>query len=446
MSEHRHFTEDEFLDALASEGVEGDDLCRTAEQCPVCRSRCQSARTWASLIGTRDVWEETNTVAQPVTLNEGHMAILRGIIALERRTKKAAPDAETIVSTLPSNNVDSWSASLADVAPSSGLAEVLIEAARRYYNRAPRDAQTILDIAERVVTQLIPRAVRLEADLWKERANALRHLSEYRRALDALQKAEALYRQLPVPAYDLAFVAWSRGSIFFVQKRFEQARRELARASAGFRSYSDEVHLAKVRSVEGGILFEEGDIAAAREVFSEVAELASGFDDREMLARQFANLCTCDLRLGDIASGCRYGESAIALFDELAFPTEKARLLWSIGESLINLNRPNDALRYVRDAAAQFEALHMPDDAASAHLDTLAILLEKGTADEVARLASHIAAICVREGIDIDAACAIDYLKQAVEQLKATTPLVRYVRAYVTARMQGKAVEFDPPS
>src|SRR5437879_537316 len=73
-------------------------------------------------------------------------------------------------------------------------------------------------------------------------------------------------------------------------------------------------------------------------------------------------------------------------------------------KSLVVLGQPNEALEYIRVAASRFEQLSMLGDAASAHLDTLDLLLRRGDAEAAAAIAKHVVALCRREGADVDAA------------------------------------------
>ncbi len=430
---HRHLTDEELLLVL-------EETSPPAIDCAQCSERLEQMREWVDRLQQPDVWNEVPmTVTPPPMPND-----LAGIIALDVRMRGEAQHAEETIEQLRSAPIERWSETLQTLPQNTGLATALIDAARARFHQSPREAQSILDLAAAVLENIKPPAITAEAELFKQRANVYRLLGDFQSALGAIEHAERLFRTLPVPAYDLAFVAWNRGSIYMKMKRFAEAKQELANAAKTFSAYGDEIHLAQVRGVEGAVLFDEGNIAGAREIFREVAAAADRYDDTECLARQYANLCSCDLRLGDIESASAYAERARSLYEELGMASEAVRLQWSIGEALAE-REPDKALHFLREAASRFEQLGMTADAAMALLDTLGILLERGEAGTVAQLATHIAALFTREGMHVDAAHAIDYLRRAVDGKEATPALIRYVHDYVEQRVRGDQVPFEPP-
>jgi len=430
---HRHLTDEELLLVLEEESPPRPD-------CIQCSERLDQMADWLDKLRKPELWDEVPmTVTPPPMSND-----LAGIIALDVRLRSEAQQAHETIEQLDAVAIADWPETLRNLPQSSGLAAALIDAARARFHQSPRDAQAILDLAAKVLAVIKPPAVSTEAELYKQRANAYRLLGDFHAALAAIDRAEQLYRTLPVPAYDLAFVAWCRGSIYSTMKRFSEAKRELQSAAKTFQAYGDEIHLSHVRGVEGVVLYDEGDIAAAREIFREVAAAADRFDDMESLARQYHNIASCDLRLGDFATAREHAERATTLYEQLEMPSEAVRLQWSIGDALSETD-PDKALHYLRDAASRFEQLGMTADAAMAHLDTLGILLAQGDTATVAQLAAHIAALFTREGMQIDAAHAIDYLRRAVNGNEATPALVRYVHDYVEQRVRGDEVTFEPP-
>jgi len=430
---HRHLTDEDLLLKLEESRPGSLD-------CAHCQERLDQMREWVDQLREPGVWNEVPmTVSPPPMPND-----LAGIIALDGRLRSETRQAQETIEQLDSTPVETWPATLNVLPATIGLATALIDAARARFHQSPRDAQSILDLAAEVLSKIHPPARSTEADLFRQRANAYRLLGDFQSALAAIDRAEQLYCTLPVPAFDLAFVAWSRGGIYATMKRFTEARQELAKAAKTLAAYGDEIHLAQVRGVEASVSFDEGNIAEAREMYREVAAAAERFDDSESLARTYANLCGCDLRLGDTESARANAERARVLYEELDMPSEAVRLQWSIGDALSRQD-PDKALHYLRDAASRFEQLGMTADAAMAHLDTLGILLEQGDTETVASLASHIAALFTREGLHVDAAHAIDYLRRAVEGNDATPALVRYVHDYVEQRVRGDEVTFEPP-
>jgi hypothetical protein len=162
------------------------------------------------------------------------------------------------------------------------------------------------------------------------------------------------------------------------------------------------------------------------------------------MSRLLANLCTCDMRLGDVVRGRAYGVQAAALFAKHGMETEALRLFWSIAEALAVTGATDGALGQLQETAARFERLGMLGVAADVSLDTLQFLLTDGDHEEAARLAASLAARFRKENDAIGAAHAFAYFEEAASALRATPALVDYVRFYFTARATGEDMPFVP--
>jgi len=433
-----HFHTDELLAFLNDDG-NLVDLAKVRDHlslCDDCRAQFEELKVWNASLSDRTLWAlrpvQTETV-DPL-----------GIMALSARAAAEDAAADDLVATLPVDQIEAWRA--ASAAPlehrTAGLVRRLIREARTRYERAPVDALTILDVALEIAESLTPRTLHLEGELWKERGNALRLLGRYPEALRALDKAETAYGKVPVAEFDRAFVIWARATVYWAMKRFEDARALASRAEETFREFHDEIHVAQIQLLEGGIRFEEGDIVGARTVF-EAIRPAEQFEDEETLARLFANLCTCDMRLGNLARGRTQGARAAALFARLGMDTEALRLFWSVAEAMAT-DAPDGALGQLHEAAERFERLGMLGVAADVSLDTLRLLLDDGKFEEATRLAASLAARFGQEEVAIDAAHAFAYFQEAAAALRATPALLDYLRFYLTARAGGAEMPFAP--
>jgi tetratricopeptide (TPR) repeat protein len=365
--------------------------------------------------------------------------------ALLRQARRAFDDLKMPLEAGFVADVGTWARAFA--APeerTTGLVRRLIHEARARHERVPLDALTMLDLAVEITESLVPRGLHMEGELWKERGNALRHLGRYPEALRALDRADRAYGQVPATTFERAFVLWARATVYWAMKRFDDARALASRAEETFREYGDDVDAARVQILEGGIRFDEGDIAGARAVFDGALPIIEQFEDEETLARLLANLCTCDVRLGDIARGRTYGAHAAALFAKLGMDTEALRLFWSVAEALAVTGANDGALGQLQQTAARFERLGMLGVAADVSLDTVRFLLADGKYEEAARLAASLAARFRSENDAVDTAHAFAYFQEAATKPRATPALVDYVRFYLDARAGGEDVSFAP--
>jgi len=431
-----HFRTDELLAFLGDDGnlVDLAEVRKHLPLCDDCRARFEELKAWHASLSDRTLWALRTDAVEP-----------HGIVVLSARAAAEDAAADDFIATLPAERVDTWKATCA--APehrTAGLVRKLIREARARYARIPTDSLTILDVALEIAESLTPRTLHLEGELWKERGNALRHLGRYREALRALDKAESAYGKVPVAEFDRAFVIWARATVYWAMKRFDDARALASRAEETFREYHDEIHAAQVQLLEGGVRFDEGDIVGARAVFETVLPAIERFEDEETLARLFANLCTCEIRLGDVSHARAHGVRAAALFACLRMDTEALRLFWSVAEAMAEASNRDVALEQLRETAAQFASVGMLGVAADVSLDTLRLLLDDGRYDEAARLAALLAARFRQEEVAIDAAHAFAYFQEAAAAQQATPALVDYLRHYLTARAEGDNVRFEP--
>jgi len=94
-----------------------------------------------------------------------------------------------------------------------------------------------------------------------------------------------------------------------------------------------------------------------------------------------------------------------------------------------------------------FERLSMSADAGFAGLDLLEALLADGSAPkEAERLARSLAEFFVAAGVNVSAARAIGYLRDAAVARTADAALVAYVRRYIHRAEVDAEQSFEPPT
>jgi len=448
MTEH---CDDGALLALLDENEHGADLAairRHLAECRVCSEKLEELRHWSALFAEAATWQlqqrsadyelDRNTASEP-------SAALANLI---QRVFDEDAAAAAFVTGLPHDDISLWLVLINQNTrvQTLGLVRALLDQARARHNQAPLQAVQVLDSAMVVLQRIQPLDIRLEGDIWKERANAFRLLGRYGEALVALDDAERCYQRCVTWAYDCGFVYWSRATTFFATKRFRDARFAIQRAAEIFRSHGDEVRLAQIRILEASILFDEGDIAAARATFAALEPVLRGLGDDESRARVLANLAGCEVRLGETAAAVDHADVAARLYDELHMEAEAVRLCWSLGDALKLEGKTDEALRALRRAAVHFEALEMKGAVASVGLDTAELLNERGEFEEATEISARLVGYFRNEGADVDAANAVYYLQRAIEAMVVTPELFDYLRLYLIAREAGESTDFRPPT
>lgn len=410
MSEH---PPDDVLFAYLDRDEEAPTVGEHLAGCATCQETLVELAHFAAALREPAVWERSS---------ESAATDVEPFVQLARRIAEEDRAAAEFVGRLRAFDVETWEVRLkaASESWSPGLVRCLIRAAREQHNASPRNALVVLDCAMLVLRNTTPGALRLEGDVWKERANALRLLGEYSGALAALDTAELCYRTFPAPAYDCAVVDWGRASVNFALKQFQTARMYAASAAEVFEAHGDTERLWQLRILEGSILFDEGNLEAAAHMFSSVVSVLSGGHDDETLARALANLSGCEIRLGAVREACGHGRRAASLYERLGMPAEAVRLYWSLGEAMRHLGLSEEAFACLRKAADHFEALDMLADAAAVSLDVAELLYERGDRREAAQLAARLLRHFREADAGIDAARALRLLQEAIARETAT--------------------------
>lgn len=418
--------------------------------CSECLWRLEDLRRFVDLLSDPTINPNSPTVMprSAVVGAEPHLVDLR-----QRSSRRAEENtlAKATFQALQSLPVEQWLLNIPPKARSGGMVRELIRAARAEYDRLPRRALLLLDVAEDIAWGLPWGDDQAEQRglIAKTRAEALRMLGRHGSALESLDLAEGLLSQLPASAYDLAFVHWVRAVVLFGLSRYDEALPVARQAIATFREYGDLDNAERVRMIEGTILCEQGDVQTAHRTFSRLVIFFGRRDDREMVARLNANLAECEVRLDRRDVAHEYAEDAMRTYDELGFATEKVRVRWILGHALMRAGNPEEAVEELRSAATAFADLGMTGEEAAVGLDLAELYLSVGEWNEAETLARNLADRFSAAGAPVHRARAFAYLQEAVASRPEAAELVellKYLRSYLAAAdVDDEPVPFHPP-
>src|SRR5206468_12380199 len=111
----------------------------------------------------------------------------------------------------------------------AGVVRVLCSSARGLREKNPEHALRVADEAASIAEMLPPQrydavtANELRASAHLERGNALRYLTRYGEALDALDAAQAAYEAGPLAERALAMVDYVRSIVYMESERIDDA-------------------------------------------------------------------------------------------------------------------------------------------------------------------------------------------------------------------------------
>ena len=336
----------------------------------------------------------------------------------------------------------------------AGVVRRLCVESRQLRERQPMHALVVADAAIAIADQLAferyPSALldELRGDAWYERANVLRYLGRYPEALDALDISARAFARSPVAAFSGAIVDYLRSVIFVELDRFDDARR-LARKSARiFRQFGENERFLHAKIVEASVLFHENRLRESRELFVSLLPQAKDLGKPETLARLFANVANCEVRLGEFDSAESYFARALSLYEAVGLETGKIRTRWNIGSLRLAAGDVEEGLLRLREARREFEQIGAHTDAALVTLEIVEALLSTGErrdAHEAAELCSGLADSFAAVGMTGNALTAVGFLRQAFESGQVTPDLVRHIRQYIETRPDQEGNPFIPP-
>jgi tetratricopeptide (TPR) repeat protein len=227
--------------------------------------------------------------------------------------------------------------------------------------------------------------------------------------------------------------------------RYDDARRLARKSARVFRQFGESERFLHAKIVEACVLFHEERIAQSRELFLSLIPGAKELGQAETLARLFANIANCDVRLGDFDSAEGYFARALSLYEAVGLETGKIRTRWNIGSLRIAAGDVEEGLLRLREARREFDRIGAHTDAALVTLEIVEALLSTGDTREAADLCSGLAESFAAVGMTGNALTALAFLRQTFETGQATPDLVRHIRAYIGTRPDQEGQPFVPP-
>jgi tetratricopeptide (TPR) repeat protein len=437
----------EYLDD--PEAFEGrPDLEMHLAFCRACSGLLEELRTFEATLATDAFWAVAEAGGEEPP---GELRAVAELIAQEDA------EAERLLAPLLSSPVSFRRANVTSLPEmrTAGVVRRLRAESRALRERQPMHALVLADAAI-ALSDLLPSRRYPESLLddlrgggWLERANVLRYLGRYPEALDAADIAARAFARSTVAVYSLALVDYLRAVIFVETERREEALVLVRKCARVFRQFGEDDRYVHARMVEASVLFDQNRYRDARDLFVSLVRVAKGLGDAATLARLYANVANCQLRLHELESAGVYFARALSLYEALGMETERIRTRWSIGSLRIANGDIPDGLARLREARREFDELGLRSDAALVTLDIAEALLAAGHAAgarEAAELCASIVESFTAVGMTGHAMTALAFLHEAFETGRATPALVRHVRHYLETRPDHGGHPFAPPA
>jgi len=416
--------------------------------CSACRALLEELRAFDVTLSTGAIWEAPTSDAEPRPPETIRM--LAGLLA--REDAEAKEMLEPLLGSPAAFRRANITAN--PLMHTAGVVRRLCAESRQLRERQPMHALVVADAAIAIADQLpyvrypLTLTDELRGDAWYERANVLRYLGRYPEALDALDIAAGAFTRSPVAAFSGAMIDYLRSVIFVELDRFGDARRLARKSARVFRQFGESERFLHAKIVEASILFHEDRLRESRELFVSLLPGAKTLGKPETLARLFANIANCEVRLGELESAEGYFARALSLYEAVGLESGKIRTRWNLASLRIAAGDLADGLNRLSQARREFDQIGAHTDAALVTLEMVEVLLstnERRAAREAAELCSGLAESFAAVGMTGNALTALAFLRQAFETGQVTPDLVRHIRRYIETRPDQEGHPFVPP-
>ena len=427
----RHI-DDRELAAFRAEALtekERSRVRRHLESCATCRERLDAVNVVA-FTRAQDRAREFATTAR----------------RLQRERNEAADVVHALLRDTPS---DEWPR-LAEEASmrNSGALDQLAAEVRKRLATDPREALALstlaTSIAETLPNDSYPAVVlaQMRATAWKDRAHVLKYLFRLPEAMEAIQRADERLAGFAAVDHDRAVVQLVRAAILLESGATDDAMRETLAARQVFSEFGDMRRFLYAGVVVGNILYDRGQYSEARELFTSLLQVATDIGDAETQARLHNNLGYCATHLDDMQKANIHFSEAVRHFNDLGMHVEGTRTERGAGVRLRAKGDYAGGIRRLRDARRQFRAAGLVEEAGRCGLDIAEALLERGDADNAAKLARELVDEFIAADLNNRAITALKYLQQAIVQETASPATVRNVHHYLELLRTEPALDF----
>lgn len=434
----QHYDETTLIDVAIGEAEL--PLVREVEQhaaeCRACSEALGALREFATELRNADNWR--NEEPRFPSSREVDVAMQPVVDAARRLSDEEREAAE-------------WLATRRGPAPqTAGMVRLLLVTARDKFDHDPAaavsDAGNAISIAD-VLPDAYPGVLRAElrASARREAANALRLLGRFEESLQRLDEAAKVLEPFPSAGFQRACIQYVRGTVLWQLHHPAEALAAAEECAETFVIYGDVKRAAHAAILAGGISFERGDTAKARDLFMEQIRPLQNLGDTRNLANVFNNIGHCNVVLGDRESAATFFLQALRLFDELGYATSKAHVQWGLARLLLADGKSADAIARLEQAESDFSRLQMRTQEGLVGLELVELRLALGQSAGIAARCRDLLAIFRGAGLPDNANAALAYLQEAVQNERVDIPTVQHVRLYLEALPTTPQLLFAPP-
>src|SRR5258708_3648718 len=425
-----HYDDEALLMYAEGSSPIGEEITAHVSGCGECAEMLSAHRELAALLKTAEVW------AQPTAAGAAVVAKGRELATVASRLDGEQSVAEAMVDDMVDSPPSWWRTKLMrEGGETVGVVRALLDRMRAVLPKAPLQALDVTTIAVDVANDLsitgypsdLVFAARGHA--WRDHAYVLSFLGRFSEALEAVDRAELLFRQTALSDYELARVDLVRASVLQSLDRIDEAVTLSQRASDTFLEFGDRARYINARVTAAAMLFQQRAFREALEAWESVMDDAAIEDMTRVMVTN--NLGMCYRELGQYDRAVNYLSRAVAEYEMLGVPAERARNRWSLATTLVAAGRISDALPIFEQTWKEFQDLGMEADAAIVGLEFAEALLLVGRPERVPEICRTLLDRFTSAGMASRAITALAFLREAVALGQAHPTLVPHVHEYL---------------
>jgi tetratricopeptide (TPR) repeat protein len=433
MSMNRHYDDETLLEFVEGTSALSEEIATHAASCPDCASEIDSHREMIEVMKEPTVWNRKPV--EPVTPPAERLARLT---SFKQRLDGEDAAAKELVSTLLKGPSAWWRNAVRQnsAGRTAGMVRQLLAKMRELYARAPADALVVTSLANELANGLSIKdypsdyVITLRAQTLRDHAYVLSIIGRYPDAESAVEQAERLIKQTPVPDYELARLDLVRAEIYRITERVPQAKEAAARAARTFRRFGDRPAWVNAQVYTGAVFFRNNDFTEALAIFQSIEHEAESLGDLGRLTL-IHNMGVCHRELGNIERSIQCLSAAAAEYDFLGLEARRATSRWAIATTLQHAGKYNEAAAAMRTAWRDLESLGMETDAALAGLELAEILLAINQPSEVPHICRTLLDRFTRAGMNERALTALAFLRETIASGHVTPLHVRHVHDFL---------------
>jgi tetratricopeptide (TPR) repeat protein len=440
-----HYDDESLFQYVEGTSPIASEIESHASSCHDCAGEIGDHRELISHLVQPDVWESA-----PASSPAPRQFIVN-VAAFAERARVEEHRAEELCDQILTGPATWWRQRLrkTEGACTAGMVKKLLDRMRQFLETSPANALQVTALAMEVANTLdvaeypCDYVIKLRAQAMRDHAYVLAFMGRHPDALDFVERSKRLFDQVPLPEYDLARLALVKANILRVTDRAEEAIALTRDAAETFLRFGDRTRYVNARMTEGAVVFDQGRIEQALELWSSL-EGDSALDDVGRV-RLSHNLAICYSALRRPERAAEYAQSCIAEFEMLGMETERTRSRWMLGQALAASGRFHDSIPILRQTWREFERLDMTADAGLAALELAESLVAVGDSADVPAICRDVIGQFTRAGMASRAITALSFLREAVAIGQASASLVRHVHAFLRELPAEQPRLFAPP-